>query len=88
MTSGSWRMRERRPVSRVKPAAGLTWDWATPGTATSIGSSRVARARLPCAVGGELAEAGVEGGGLAAAGGSGQDDGARGFLERADELGQ
>ena len=38
------------PDLQVNPAAGLTCDCATPGTATSIGSSSVARLRRPSVV--------------------------------------
>ncbi len=47
MTSGSCLINDRTPAARSKPTAGFTCDWATPATAISIGSSRLARLRLP-----------------------------------------
>ena len=41
MTSGSWRTKARIAVAKVRPIAGLTWLWLTPGISYSTGSSMV-----------------------------------------------
>ncbi len=46
MMSGSWRRRDRRPTSKVRPAWVFTWVWLMPSKFRSTGSSMVAMLTL------------------------------------------
>ena len=71
MTSGSWRRNERRAEAKVRPIAGFTWVWLTPGISYSIGSSMVRILRIGAF---RMRQRGGERRRLAAAGRAGDDD--------------